>query len=264
MLYWEEREVAYLFNTFAHPVENVLIGNWKAACLSWGVNARRFCSENVSAVLQRWATSNWQHCVPIVFILISSKWANFHPSNHSNVYNSQARRQDFAARAFIQYNIECMQQTPRKKSLETCKLQENLTRPRKFYRCGRRTGRAPSFVLLQLGRDIAEETRNSRFWKSLKLLSPCRLSLRFTFVPRLLCHVAQATAYQAVHYTAEIKQKDQWFSNFHEPGSPSKESGEYLIHRDTWVMKYHGKATEWTPLLVAHKGVEGPIWETLK
>jgi len=40
----------------------------------------------------------------------------------------------------------------------------------------------------------------------LNLLSPCRLSLRFTFAPRHLFHVAQAAAYQAVRYTAEIMQ----------------------------------------------------------
>jgi len=28
---------------------------------------------------------------------MSSKWAKFHPTNHINVYYSQARRQDFAA-----------------------------------------------------------------------------------------------------------------------------------------------------------------------
>jgi len=28
-----------------------------------------------------------------------SKWAKFHPTDRSNVYNSQARRQDFAAEA---------------------------------------------------------------------------------------------------------------------------------------------------------------------
>jgi len=34
------------------------------------------------------------------------------------------------------------------------------------------------------------------------------LSSRFTFAPRLLFHVAQATAYQAVRYTVEIMQVD--------------------------------------------------------
>jgi len=33
MLYWYEREVAYLINTFAHPVENVLIDDYKAVYL---------------------------------------------------------------------------------------------------------------------------------------------------------------------------------------------------------------------------------------
>jgi len=29
---------------------------------------------------------------------------------------------------------------------------------------------------------------------------------------------------------------------FHEPGPPSKDFGEYVIHRDTWVIQQHGKA----------------------
>jgi len=62
-------------------------------------------------------------------------------------------------------------------------------------------------------------------------------------LPCLLFHAAQATAYQAVRYTAETKQLDQYFSNFHESGPPSKDSGEYLIHRDTWIMQYQGTAT---------------------
>jgi len=41
------------------------------------------------------------------------------------------------------------------------------------------------------------------------LLSPCRLSSLFTFAPRLPLHVAQATAYQAVHYTAETMPVDE-------------------------------------------------------
>jgi len=31
------------------------------------------------------------------------------------------------------------------------------------------------------------------------------------------------------------------------------DSGEYLIHRDTWLMQYQGKATLWNPLLEAPK-----------
>jgi len=65
-------------------------------------------------------------------------------------------------------------------------------------------------LLLQLGQEARNskfgEARNSKFCKSLKLLSACRLSSRFTFAPRLLFHVARATAYQAVRYTAEIMQ----------------------------------------------------------
>jgi len=54
---------------------------------------------------------------------MSSKWAKFHSTYRSNVYNSQARRQDFAAGGmqksrgggtFFKYNIECTQQSPRK------------------------------------------------------------------------------------------------------------------------------------------------------
>ena len=33
-----------------------------------------------------------------------SKWAKFHSTNRSNVYNSQARRQDFAARGCKNHN----------------------------------------------------------------------------------------------------------------------------------------------------------------
>jgi len=30
-------------------------------------------------------------------------------------------------------------------------------------------------------------------------------------------------------------------------------TGEYLIYRDTWVVQYHGKATQWRPLLVVSR-----------
>ena len=98
----------------------------------------------------------------------------------------------------FKYNIRCMQQPPRKKSLATCKLYSHLTRPRKLYRYERRTCWAPSFDVIW--------QRSSIFCKPLKLLSPCRLSSIFTFAPRLLFHVARATAYQAVRYTTEIMQ----------------------------------------------------------
>jgi len=52
------------------------------------------------------------------------------------------------------------------------------------------------------------ETRKSIFCKQLQLLSACRLASLFTFAPRLLFHVSQNTAYQAVRYTAEIMQVD--------------------------------------------------------
>ena len=117
------------------------------------------------------------------------------------------------------------------KSLATCKLYLHLPRPRNLYRYERRTGRAPSFAFFATW--ARDDTRNSIFCKSLKLVSPCRFVLAFHLCPRLLFHVAQATAYQAVRYTAEIKQIDQWFPNFHEPWPPSKDSGEYFIHRGT-------------------------------
>jgi len=61
------------------------------------------------------------------------------------------------------------------------------------------------FCVLGKGRD---KKYCSSFRKLLKLLSPCRLFLRFTFVPRPLFHAARATAYQVVHYTAELMQID--------------------------------------------------------
>ena len=55
---------------------------------------------------------------------MSSKSAKFHPTNRSSVYYSQARRQYSSVGGqksqggtFFKYNIECMQQPPRKKSL---------------------------------------------------------------------------------------------------------------------------------------------------
>jgi len=50
-----------------------------------------------------------------------------------------------------------MQQPPRKKSLATCKLCSHITRPGKLYIYERRTGRAPSVALLQLGQGKRHE-----------------------------------------------------------------------------------------------------------
>jgi len=51
----------------------------------------------------------------------------------------------------FKYNIGCMQQLPRKKSLAICKLYSHLTRPKKLHRYERRAGWAQSFDVLQLG-----------------------------------------------------------------------------------------------------------------
>ena len=104
----------------------------------------------------------------------------------------------------FKYNFGCMQQPPWKKSLAICKLYSHLIRPRKFYRTRNRL----STVTWCFASSAREETRNSIFCKSLKLLSPCRLSSLFTFAPRPLFHVARATAYQVVRYTAEIMRVD--------------------------------------------------------
>jgi len=96
--------------------------------------------------------------------------------------------------------------TATKKSLAICKLYSHLTQPRNLYRHERRTGWATSFDVIATW--AREETRNSIFSKLLKLLSPCGLSSLFTFAPRLIFHVIQAAAYQAVRYTAEIMQVD--------------------------------------------------------
>jgi len=47
--------------------------------------------------------------------------------------------------------------TATKKVAATCKLYSHLPRPRKSYRHERRTGRAPSFALLQFGQGKREE-----------------------------------------------------------------------------------------------------------
>ena len=62
----------------------------------------------------------------------------------------------------------------------------------------------PGTVIWWFATWTREETRNGIICKSLKLLSPCTLSSRFTFAHRLLFHVTRATAYQAVPYAAEI------------------------------------------------------------
>jgi len=119
---------------------------------------------------------------------------------------SRGRGQKSQGRHIFKYNIGCMQQPPRKKSLAICKLYSHLTRPRNLYRYERRTGCATSFDVIAAW--AREETRNTIFSKLLKLLSPRRLSSLFTFAHRLIFHVVQAAAYQAVRYTAEIMQAD--------------------------------------------------------
>jgi len=62
----------------------------------------------------------------------------------------------------------------------------------------------PSTVIWWFATWTREETKNGIICKSLKLLSPCTLSSRFTFTHRLLFNVTRAIAYQAVPYAAEI------------------------------------------------------------
>jgi len=91
-----------------------------------------------------------------------------------------------------------MQQPLRKQSLAICKLYSHLIRPRKLYRHERRTGGAPPFVLLQFGQGK---------WHVLQIIKTSvtlQIVLAFHRCPRLLSHVAQVTAYQAIRYTAEM------------------------------------------------------------
>jgi len=146
-------------------------------------------------------------------LFMSSKRAKFHPTNRGYVYYSQARRQDFAAggaenhkgSTFLKHNIGCMQQPLRKKSLATCKLYSHLTRPKSCTDMNAEPAERRHLLFCILGK---RRDRKCIFCKSLKLLSPCRLFSRFTFAPRLLFHVVQATAHQAVRCAAEIKQTD--------------------------------------------------------
>ena len=83
-------------------------------------------------MLQRWAPSNGKHCVPVVFSLMSSSpnelnftqliSVTFTTVRHVARMLQQGGAKITMGDIFFEYNIECMQQPPRKKSLVTCKL----------------------------------------------------------------------------------------------------------------------------------------------
>jgi len=78
----------------------------------------------VSAVLQRWAPSIGKHCVAIVFSLTRPNELNFtqliavtFATVRPVARISQLGSQKSQGGTFLKYNIECMQQPLRKKSL---------------------------------------------------------------------------------------------------------------------------------------------------
>ena len=118
----------------------------------------------MSAVLQRWAPSNANiaHQLLLVFCrpnqlhftqLIAVTFTTVWPVDRT----SQQGVKNHKGGTFFKYNIECMQQPLRKKSLTACKLYSHLSRPRRLYRYERLIGRTPSFAILQLGQGKKQE-----------------------------------------------------------------------------------------------------------
>ena len=140
------------------------------------------------AVLQRWAPSNGKHCVPIVFSLMSYKWAKFHPVNRGNVYYSQARRQDFTAGEpkitrgnMFKTQYWMYAATATKKVACGMVTLFTFTSTQKVVQIW--MPKRPSNVICSIAIWAREETRNSIFCKSTKLLSSCKLFSHFTFAP---------------------------------------------------------------------------------
>ena len=146
----------------------------------------RFCWENVSAVLQRWAPGNGKHFVLIVFSLIRPKELNV-TQLIAVTFATVTLSPGFRSRwpkitrggTFFKYNIDCMQKRPRKKV--ACDMETSFTSTQKGIQIW--TPNWPSTVISSFGTWAREETRKSIFCKSSKLLSPCRLLSRFTFAP---------------------------------------------------------------------------------
>jgi len=80
----------------------------------------------------------------------------------------------------FKYNVGCMQQPPRKKSLATCKLFNSTQKVIQTW-----TPNRLATVISYFATWAREETINSIICKPLKLLSTRRLSSLFTFAPRL-------------------------------------------------------------------------------
>ena len=140
----------------------------------------------MNAVLQRWAPSNGKHCVAIVFCLKLSNWAKFHPSNLSNVYESgpspafpAARRQKIttAVGTFLNKVLNVCSN----RHEECCLPHVNFIHIYLDPVIHKWMPNRPSTVICFFETSTRQETRNGIFWKSLKLLSPCRLFSRFTF-----------------------------------------------------------------------------------
>ena len=157
----------------------------------------------MSAILQHWGPSNGKHGVPLVFSLMSSKWAKFHPVNRSIVYNSQARRQDFAAGGGVQKSqgghIFKMQYwmyaaTARKSRLRHVNLFIFNSTQKVIHTVYERwTGRAQSFALLQLGQGKRQEMAYFANRQNFYLLVDCSrvspLSPASSFISHKLQHI---------------------------------------------------------------------------
>ena len=146
----------------------------------------------MNAVLQRWAPCNGKYCVPIVFSLMSSTWAKFLPTNPSNIYYSQAHRQDFAAGGgtFLNTILNACSNSHEKSCLRRVNLIHIYLDPECYIDMNAEQAEHCDLLLLQLGQGKRQEIAYfSNRWNFYLLvdcyrvspLSPTPLSCRTSY-----------------------------------------------------------------------------------
>jgi len=105
-----------------------------------------------------------------------------------------------------------------------------------------------------------------RHWKLVKrlicflILKPLYFMLAFCFPRLFVLRFLPSSLNAATGVAKKWNVLSQWFSNFHQPRSPSKFNWRILntVYRDT--MQYHGKASWWSPMLVHPRGAFEKPW----